>query len=72
VRNRIEDYITQSKARKTDRQVADMGTKSLPKGQFVLHRDVMNGHALVKAAHPKKTMSPLAHEGDATYVTAAR
>jgi hypothetical protein len=54
-----------------DRQVADVGTKSLPEGQFVLHRDVMNGRALVKAAHPKKTMPPLAREGDATHVTAA-
>ena len=71
VRNRIEDHIIQTKARKTDRQVADMGTKSLPEGQFVLYRDVMNGYALVKAAYPKKTMSPLVYEGDATYVTAA-
>jgi hypothetical protein len=48
-----------------------MGTKSLPQGQFVLCRDVMNGRALVKEAHPKKTMSPLVHEGDAACVTAA-
>ena len=61
----------QTKARKTDKQVADVGTKSLPEGQFVLHRDVMKGRALVKAAYPKKTMSPLVYEGDATYVTAA-
>ena len=71
VRNRIEDHVIQTKARKTDRQVADMGTKSLPEGQFVLYRDVMNGYALVKAAYPKKPMSPLIFQGDATYVTAA-
>ena len=71
MRNRIEDHVIQTKARKTDRQVADMGTKSLPEGQFVLYRDVMNGYALVKAAYPKKSMSPLIFQGDATYVTAA-
>ena len=71
VRNRIEDHVIQTKARETDRQVADMGTKSLPEGQFVLYRDVMNGYALVKAAYPKKPMSPLIFQGDATYVTAA-
>ena len=58
VRNRIEDHVIQTKARKTDRMVADMGTKALPVGQFVLYRDVMNGYALVKAAYPNKTMSP--------------
>ena len=50
---------------------ADMGTKALPVGQFVLYRDVMNGYALVKAAYPNKTMSPLVFQGYATYVTSA-
>jgi hypothetical protein len=71
VRNRIEDHVMQTKARKTDLQVADVGTKSLPEGQFVLHRDVMSGCALVKAACPKKAVSPLIFQGDATCVTAA-
>ena len=31
----------------------------------------MNGYVLVKAAYPKKSMSPLVFQGDATYVTAA-
>ena len=31
----------------------------------------MNGRALVKEACPKKTMSPLVHEGDAACMTAA-
>ena len=71
VRNRIEDHVIQTKARKTDRMVADMGTKALPVGQFTLYRDVMNGYALVKAAYPDKEMSKLVFEEDATYVTSA-
>ena len=50
----VEDHIVQTKKRSTDRMVADMGTKSLPEGQFTLYRDVMNGYALVKAAYPEK------------------
>ena len=71
IRNRIEDHDVQTKKRKTDKMVADMGTKALPEGQFVLYRDVMNGYALVKAAYPNKAMSPLVYQGDATSVTAA-
>ena len=71
VRNMVEDHIVQTKKRSTDRMVADMGTKSLPEGQFTLYRDVMNGYALVKAACPGKKLSPLVYSGDASNVTAA-
>ena len=71
VRNSIEDHAIQTKARKTDRMIADMRTKALPVGQFTLYRDVMNGYALVKAAYPDKEMSKLVFEEDATYVTSA-
>ena len=71
VRNMVEDHIVQTKKRSTDRMVADMGTKSLPEGQFTLYRDVMNGYALVKAAYPGKKLSPLVYSGDASNVTAA-
>ena len=65
----VEDHIVQTKKRSTDRMVADVGTKSLPEGQFTLYRDVMNGHALVKAAHPGRKLSPLVYSGDASNVT---
>ena len=71
VRNMVEDHIVETKQRPTDRMVADMGTKSLPEGQFTLYRDVMNGYALVKAAYPNKRLSPLVFGGDASSVTAA-
>ena len=71
VRNMVEDHIVQTKKRSTDRMIADMGTKSLPEGQFTLYRDVMNGYALVKAAYPGKKLSPLVYSGDASNVTAA-
>jgi hypothetical protein len=67
----VEDHIVETKQRPTDRMVADMGTKSLPEGQFTLYRDVMNGYALVKAAYPNKRLSPLVFGGDASSVTAA-
>jgi hypothetical protein len=63
-RNRIEDHEIQTKYRRTDKMVADMGTKALPVKPFVLFRDIMNGYALVKAAYPKKTMSKLVYNGD--------
>ena len=49
--------------------IADMGTKALPEKQFTLFRDIMNGYAIVKAAYPNKTMSPLIYSGDVTEVT---
>jgi hypothetical protein len=63
-RNRIEDHEVQTKLKKTDKMVADMGTKALPANPFVKLRDVMNGYALVKAAYPNKNMSGLVYKGD--------
>jgi hypothetical protein len=48
-----------------------MGTKALAEGQFTLFRDVMNGYALVRAAHPSYPMSDMVYKGDASKVTAA-
>lgn len=52
VRNRIEDHQIETKYVATDLMVADIGTKALPPKVFVRHRDVANGYALVKSAHP--------------------
>ena len=49
--------------------VADVGTKALPENPFTMFRDVMNGYALVKAAYPNKTLSPLIYSGDVTEIT---
>jgi hypothetical protein len=64
IRNRIEDHEVQTKHKRTDKMVADMGTKALPETPFVKLRDVMNGYALVKAAYPKKILSPLVYGGE--------
>jgi hypothetical protein len=63
-RNRIEDHELQTKYRRTDKMVADMGTKALPVTPFVMFRDVMNGYAIVRAAYPDKKMSELVYNGD--------
>ena len=68
-RNRIEDHEIKTKFRRTDKMIADMGTKALPENPFVLFRDVMNGYALVKAAFPDKQMSPLIYDRDVSAVT---
>jgi hypothetical protein len=63
-RNRIEDHEVQTRYKRTDKMVADMGTKALPENPFVKLRDVMNGYALVKAAHPNKTLPDLVYKGN--------
>jgi hypothetical protein len=68
-RNRIEDHEIKTKYRKTEKMVADVGTKALPENPFTMFRDVMNGYALVKAAYPNKTLSPLIYSGDVTEIT---
>jgi hypothetical protein len=68
-RNRIEDHEIKTKYRRTDKMIADMGTKALPENPFVLFRDVMNGYALVKSAFPSKQLSPLIYDGDVGEIT---
>jgi hypothetical protein len=63
-RNRIEDHEIQTRYRRTEKMVADMGTKALPENPFVLFRDIMNGYAIVRAAYPDKKMSELIYKGD--------
>ena len=48
-----------------------MGTKALSEGLFTLFRDVMNGYALVRAAHPTKELPNEVFKGDASEVTTA-
>ena len=68
-RNRIEDHEIRTDFKSTTKMIADMGTKALPENPFVIFRDVMNGYALVKAAFPDKTMSPLIYDGDVKGIT---
>jgi hypothetical protein len=63
-RNRIEDHEIRTNYRRTDKMVADMGTKALPEKPFVMFRDIMNGYAIVHAAYPNKKMSNLIYKGD--------
>lgn len=69
IRNRVEDQEVKTEYAKTSDMVADMGTKALPEGQFTMLRDIMNGYALVRAAHPSKDLPPMVRmgrEGDKT------
>ena len=67
-RNRIEDHEVKTEFRRTDKMLADMGTKALPENPFVKYRDCMNGYALVRAANPDLVMSPLIYAGDTSSV----
>jgi len=71
IRNMVEDHEVATKYKPTDLQVADMGTKALAEGLFTLFRDVMNGYALVRAAHPSYPMSDMVYKGNASKVTSA-
>ena len=46
VRNKIEDRKVVPIYIETTKMIADIGTKALDEKQFVLLRDIMNGHAL--------------------------
>ena len=62
-RNRIEDHEVVTEDTRTDKLIADMGTKALPENPFVKYRDIMNGYSLVKAAYPDKQMSEYVYDG---------
>jgi hypothetical protein len=67
-RNRVEDHEVETEYKRTNLMMADMGTKALPENPFVMFRDTMNGHALVRAAYPDLEMSPLVYSGDVSGV----
>jgi hypothetical protein len=53
IRDRIEDHQVFPIYLKTDKMLADMGSKALPETPFVRFRDCMNGYALVHAHYPE-------------------
>jgi hypothetical protein len=63
-RNRIEDHEIRTSFKRTDKMVADMGTKALPETPFTRFRDIMNGYALVASAYPDKTLPAMVYKGD--------
>jgi len=71
VRNMVEDHDIRTEHKRTHLMVADMGTKALSEGLFTLFRDVMNGYALVRAAHPLKALPDEVFKGDASEMTTA-
>jgi hypothetical protein len=56
IRDRIEDHHIFPIYLKTDKMLADMGSKALAETPFVQFRDLMNGYALVKASFPDLQM----------------
>jgi hypothetical protein len=48
-RNRVEDHEVETECERANLMMADVGTKALPESPFVMFRDAMNGHALVRA-----------------------
>ena len=51
-RNKVEDHQGKPVYVRTDKMVADLGTKALPDRQFAYLREKMNGYAVVKKNHP--------------------
>jgi hypothetical protein len=62
-RNKIEDGAVMPVPISTTLMLADIGTKSLPDGQFCFLRDQMNGYALVKSRHPSYKLPSFVVDG---------
>jgi hypothetical protein len=62
IRDRIEDHKVFPVYLKTDRMLADMGSKALSASPFIQFRDIMNGYALVKAHYPDYPISDLVYD----------